>query len=64
MSDELIEAMETMAAAVGAHASIKDKFGSLRVEFPQLPDNDQQVRALYAFADLLEAESERTANPK
>lgn len=53
-SDELVEAMEVMARAVGAHAVCKYKFDRLRVEFPKLPDNDEQTKALYAFADLIE----------
>ncbi|MEP3294914.1 MAG: hypothetical protein ABJO27_00255 [Pseudoruegeria sp.] len=53
-SDELVEAMEVMARAVGAHAVCKRKFDQLRIEFPMLPDNDEQTKALYVFADLVE----------
>ena len=53
----LTEAMETIAKAVGAHAVLKDKYGSLRVEFPQLPERDDHIKALYVFADLIETAS-------
>jgi hypothetical protein len=53
-SDELVEAMEVMARAVGAHAICKLKFDRIRVEFPKLPKNDEQTKALYVFADLVE----------
>ncbi|WP_170378674.1 hypothetical protein [Ruegeria atlantica] len=59
--DEMAEAIKTMAAAVGAHASVKNKYSALRVEFPMLPDNPDHVRALYTFAELIETESERSA---
>ena len=53
-SDSLVEALEIMAAAVGAHAICKYKYDRLRVEFPKLPDDDEQTKALYVFADLVE----------
>jgi hypothetical protein len=59
--DELGEAMETMAKAVGAQVVLKDKYGSLRVEFPQLPENDEHTKALYVFADLIETASATSA---
>lgn len=55
--DEMTEAMEIMAKAVGAHVSVKNKFGRLRVEFPVLPDNEEHAKALYTFAELVEAAS-------
>lgn len=57
----LTEAMETMAKAVGAHAILKDKYGSLCVEFPQLPKSDEHTKALYVFADLIETASRTSA---
>ena len=59
--DALTEAMETMAKAVGAHAVLKDKYGSLCVEFPQLPASDEHTKALYVFADLIETASSSPA---
>jgi len=59
--DQLGEAMETMAKAVGAQAVFKDKYGSLRVEFTQLPENDEHTKALYVFADLIETASATSA---
>jgi len=53
-SDDLVEAMEIMARAVGAHAICKYKCDRLRVEFPKLPDDDERTKALYVFADLVE----------
>lgn len=53
-SNDLMEAMEIMARAVGAHAICKYKYDRLRVEFPKLPDDDEQTKALYVFADLVE----------
>lgn len=55
--DEMAEAMEILAQAVGAHAIIKNKFGRLRVEFPVLPNDDEHAKALYVFAELIEAVS-------
>ena len=52
---EVIEAMETLAQAVGAHAVCKPKYNGLSVEFPKLPENDEHTKALYVFADLIEA---------
>lgn len=52
---ELVEAMETMAKAVGAHAICKDKYGRVRVEFPKLPDSEEHAKALHVFAELIEA---------
>lgn len=52
--DELVEAVEIIALAVGAHAVCKYRYDQLRVEFPKLPDDDEQTKALYAFADLVE----------
>lgn len=46
--------MEIMAGAVGAQAICKFKYDQLRVEFPKLPDDDEQTKALYVFADLVE----------
>ncbi|PRY75421.1 hypothetical protein CLV80_1128 [Yoonia maritima] len=57
-SDDLVEAIEVMARAVGAHAICKYKFDRLRIEFPKLPDNDQQAKALYVIADLVEEAAE------
>jgi len=59
--DALTEAMETMAKAVGAHAILKNKYGSLCVEFPQLPESDDHTKALYVFADLVETASSTSA---
>ncbi|MGJ8530512.1 hypothetical protein [Maritalea sp.] len=53
-SDDLVKVMEIMARAVGAHAICKYKYDRLRIEFPKLPDNDEQTKALYVFADLIE----------
>lgn len=53
-SDDLVEAMEIIARAVGADAICKYKYDRLRIEFPKLPDNDEQTKALYVFADLVE----------
>lgn len=52
---EVIEAMETLAQAVGATAVCKPKYNGLSVEFPKLPENDEHTKALYVFAELVEA---------
>ena len=42
--DDLVDALEIYAQTVDAHAIYKYKYGQLRVEFPELPDNDQQTK--------------------
>jgi hypothetical protein len=53
--NDVIEAMETLAQVVGAHAICKPKYNGLSVEFPQLPKNEEHTKALYVFAELIEA---------
>ena len=53
-SDDLVEAIEVIAQAIGAHAICKYKYGQLRIEFPKLPEDQEQTKSLYALADLVE----------